>query len=37
MQREIRMSKVVSIGQMMGHGWLGVVWVKVNVRPAKHL
>ena len=28
------MSKVLSIGQMMGHGWLGVVGVKVSVRPA---
>ena len=26
MRREIRMSKAVGIGQMMGHKWLGVVW-----------
>ena len=29
-----RESKVVGIGQMMGHKWLGIVGVKVNVRPA---
>ena len=29
-----RMSKVVDIGQMMGHEWLGVIGVKVSVRPA---
>ena len=29
-----RMSKAVGIGQMMGHEWLGVVGVKVSVRPA---
>ena len=29
-----RMSKAVGIDQMMGHEWLGVVWVKINVRPA---
>ena len=34
MRREIRMSKTIGIGQMMGHGWLGVVGVKVSVRPA---
>ena len=34
MRREIRMSKAVDIGQMMCHGWLGVVGVKVSVRPA---
>ena len=34
MQRVIRMSKMVGIGQMMGHEWLGVVGVKVSVRPA---
>ena len=34
MRREIRMSKVICIGQMMGHERLGVVGVKVSVRPA---
>ena len=34
MRREIKMSKAVGIGQMMGHEWLGVVGVKVSVRPA---
>ena len=34
MRREIRMSKAICIGQMMGHEWLGVVGVKVSVRPA---
>ena len=29
-----RMSKAVGIGQMMGHAWLGVVGVKISVRPA---
>ena len=29
-----KMSKVVGIGQMMGHEWLGVVGVKVSIRPA---
>ena len=28
------MSKAVSIGQMMDNEWLGVVGVKVSVRPA---
>ena len=28
MQRMIRMSKMISIGQMMGHGVLDVVWGK---------
>ena len=28
MQREMRMSKAVSIGQMMGHKWLNIVWGK---------
>ena len=34
MRREIRMSKAVGIGQMMGHEWLDMVGVKVSVRPA---
>ena len=27
-------SKTVGMGQMMGHEWLGIVGVKVSVRPA---